>query len=199
MMLFGGFSVLPLYLKNLSGFNAGEGDAIFYRYGVRGVTEHLLRYFLGMSLPCGDIVTYILLAVCSVILIAAFCIHRRRYQKLFCLTLLMALMQGESTDYTLCFFTPVLLIMIYDEGCLPGRLHIIYFYLTVLLVFILPYPTPPINDDRNMVLHKVDGVHLFICLSLIFEAAVSARAVTGYLIRSLRCFRGGIKSSRSQK
>ena len=126
MMLFGGFRVLPLYLKNLSSFNEGEGDAIFYRYGIRGVAEHLFRYFLGIPAPSGDMTDLVLPVACSVILITAFRIHRRRYQKLFCLTLLMVLIQGESTDYTLCFFTPVLLIMIYDEGCLPGRLHIIY-------------------------------------------------------------------------
>ncbi len=185
---FGGLKILPLYLKTLLTFGSGENDAVIYRYGIRGVSEHFSKYFLGRSLPHAGTVSPVLLLGCSMILIIAFCAHSRRWQKLFSITLLMVLLQGESTDYTLCFFTPVLLLMIYDEGYLPKRLSVIHLYLTILFAFIVPYPTPPLSDKSSMILHRVDVVHLFICLAIAYEAAIAIRAGLRYLRRIPRCF-----------
>lgn len=187
MQPFGGFSILPLYLKTLLSFNGGDGDAVIYRYGIRGVAEHFAKYFFDMPLPHADVVSPVLLTACSLILITAFFYHVRRWHKLFCITLLIVLIQGESTDYTLCFFTPVLLLMIYDEGSLRKKSAAIYLYTAILFILTLPYPTPPLSGD-SMMLHRVDWVHLSICLSISYETAVAIRAVMRLLSRIPRCF-----------
>ena len=174
LLLFGGLRDLGLFLKILTGFNsAGGNDAFYYRYGMRGIAEHIsmsprLHSLLLISDPV--LLYRFMLAVSSAVLLYAALKHMRAgddpCEAAFDLTVLMILVQTQSSDYTLCFFVPVLMLMVYDRHPLNTR-TIPYFIM--LLVFTLPYVTSPIRDETNMVLHHVDIIQFTLLCAVAYE------------------------------
>ena len=174
---FGGLSDLGLFLKILIGFNTvGNDDAVYYRYGMRGIAEHITMSprLHSLLLASDPVQLYrFLLVFSSIVLLYAFFRHMRSEEDpceaAFDLTIILILVQTRSCDYTLCFFVPVLILMLFGENTLCLQ-RIPYFIM--LLIFTLPYPTTAINDASNMVLHHVDIVQFTLITAVMYEFAV---------------------------
>lgn len=176
LFFFGGLKDLELFLKILTGFNTGCGnDAIYYRYGMRGIAEHISMSprLHSLSLISDPVALYrfMLTASTAVLLYAAFK-HMRieddPAMASFDLTILIILVQTQSSDYTLCFFIPVLTLMVRDDR--PLTVHTMPYFV-MLLIFTLPYVTTPINDE-NMVLHHIDLIQLTLLAAVTYEFIV---------------------------
>ena len=170
LQFFGGLGTLPLYLHCLAGFNNSESGDIVYRYGLRGITEHaflLLYRHTGVFLPDHGMICHIALIASMLILILSIYYHRRHseppYLVAFNISLMITLVQPQSTDYTLCFFVPVLLMQIHDFRKISS-VYIVHFILT--LAFVLPYPTSAISDADNAVLRHTDVIQCLLLVSV---------------------------------
>ncbi|MBR1914039.1 MAG: DUF2029 domain-containing protein [Lachnospiraceae bacterium] len=175
LYLFGGLRDLRIFLTELAGFNTDTGEAIYYRYGMRGIVEHISDHLYkrtGLTIPAQDRVSLILLIIVSAVLTAAFFIHRDCCKKAFDITVILILLQPKSTDYTLCFFIPVIILMIY-EAPVFRREDLVYFIM--LLILTVPYPTGRINDRVSLILHHVDIVQSVLGIAVMYEFLVVCR------------------------
>ena len=167
---FGGLGALPLYLHCLAGFNNGESGDIVYKYGFKGIIEHsllLLYRHTGIFLPDHGMIYHVALIASMLILILSIYSHRKHsepsYLVAFDITLMITLIQSQSTEYSLCFFVPVLLMQIHDFKEITS-VYIVHFILT--LAFVLPYPTSAISDTDNAILRHTDVIQCLLLVSV---------------------------------
>ncbi len=173
MRHFGGLRGLICFFRALICFSGEDNGDSCFRYGMDGIVRHALslcrRY---PFIPQGDIsrLVRIILASALFMLLFAFVMHvffaDSPWKGAFDITLALILLQNKSTDYTLCFFLPVLM-MLFREGTKLSPGDLVLFW--ALMVFILPYPSPLHHDVCNMVLRHVDLVQLCIIASVAFD------------------------------
>lgn len=170
---FGGLHGLKCYLTDLVAFNSDVPGTICYRYGIRGIAEHFaadIYKHTGLIIGNISVLAESLLVIILIALTISFAIHvylrDNAWRAAGVITLALVLIQPQSTDYTLIFFVPVLLMLLYEEDAL--RIHDIPLFI-LLMVFILPYPTPRISDAYNTVLRHVDLIQFSLMASAGYE------------------------------
>lgn len=170
---FGGLQGLKCYLADLVAFNSDVPGTICYRYGIRGIVEHFasdLYKHTGLLMENKAGSAGSLLIVILTALTISFAIHvylrDNAWRAAGVITLALILLQPQSTDYTLIFFVPVLLMLFHEEDDL--KIHDIPLFI-LLMVFILPFPTPRISDAYNTMLRHVDLVQFSLMSSACYE------------------------------
>lgn len=170
---FGGIKAIPVFLKDLFCFNSGSCTDLYSRYGMRGIVEHILTELykhLGIVVPePGRIARLALIISVSALMFALyshFSYGDERYQAAFDIALIAVLFQAQSSDYTLCLFIPVILMLILEDPHISFR-SVTYF--VILMILVLPYYTHITSDSINLVVHHVDIVQLTLLVSVGFE------------------------------
>ena len=186
MLHFGGVQGLALFFDSFFGFNADPSGEDFTRYGMKGIASHFssdLYNKTGINIGVPSALSSAMLAISLILLLSAFLIHLHfgdnGWLAAFDITLAIVLVQPKSTDYTLSFFVPVILMMISEEDSLKLRDIPVFI---MLLIFVLPYPTTPIRDAIDPVLHHVDIIQSALILSVGYDFAACLKRIISALI-----------------
>ena len=177
----GGIGMLPEFIHQVIAFNTGS-EIYAYYYGMKNMVYHAAGYlaqsadhadigipFLGDGVMSTgamlDIISFILLVVAYLILLAAFCVHDRLWLKTLDITIAMVLVQTESYDYVLVFFAPALVLMLLEKRADYGNILCIL----VLFSLTLPYPTLFVHTSRYLTLMRSTAMQLLLIIYIVFQ------------------------------
>ncbi|MBQ7583472.1 MAG: DUF2029 domain-containing protein [Lachnospiraceae bacterium] len=194
--LFGGIKDIPVFLNNLLAFNSDSGCDLYSRYGMRGIVEHAMSELYkhtGISLPDHGGIADLLLALSIAALLFSVYTHFRcgdaGYRAAFDLSVIAVLFQTQSSDYMLCLFIPVILMLIWNEPE-PTQDNAVYFIL--LLGLVLPYYTRETSDRIDLLVHHVEVVQFILLFSVGYEFVTACIGMSRHSSHhnDMRHFRG---------